>query len=92
MKFIHDGMSATPRVRKRGIPICLALSTCFGEVVLFCMDYSVNQHADGAFLYRLHDDFWFWGEEKTCVKAWKAMSEFVNVMGVRFNEEKTGTV
>lgn len=92
VKFVQDGPDAAPQVRKRGIPMSYALSTCFGEAVLFCMDYAVNQHVDGAFLYRLHDDFWFWGEEKTCVKAWKAMSEFAQVMGIGFNEEKTGTV
>ena len=56
------------------------------------MDYTVNRHTDGAFLYRLHDDFWFWGNEATCVKAWKAMSDFANTVGLEFNEEKTGTV
>lgn len=92
LKFIQDGPDAAIQVRKRGIPMSHTLSDCFGEAVLFCMDYTVNKNTDGAFLYRLHDDFWFWGHEKTCVQAWKAMSEFTQVMGLEFNEEKTGTV
>ncbi|KAE8554389.1 hypothetical protein EYB25_002928 [Talaromyces marneffei] len=91
LKFDQDGPQAEVKNRKRGIPISHSLSDMFGEVILFCMDYAVNQHADGAFLYRLHDDFWFWGEEKTCQKAWRAMTDFTAVTGLEFNEEKTGT-
>ncbi|RDW89863.1 uncharacterized protein DSM5745_01638 [Aspergillus mulundensis] len=92
MKFVNDGPSATAAVRKTGIPMSHTLSSAMGEAVLFCMDYAVNQSTDGAYLYRLHDDFWFWGQESTCVKAWTAMTEFANIMGLEFNEEKTGTV
>lgn len=92
LRFIHDGPGADVQARKRGVPMSYFLSTCCGEVVLFCMDYAVNQEAGGAFLYRLHDDFWFWGEEEKCVNAWRAMSEFAKIMGLEFNEEKTGTV
>ncbi|CBF89036.1 hypothetical protein AN0661.2 [Aspergillus nidulans FGSC A4] len=92
MKFVHDGPNATVLRRKRGIPMSHTLSTAMGEAVLFCMDYAVNQSTDGAYLYRLHDDFWFWGQERTCVKAWTAMTVFAEVMGLEFNEEKTGTV
>lgn len=92
MKFVQDGPNAPTRVRQRGVPMSHALSDCFGEVVLFCMDYAVNQKTTGAFLYRLHDDFWFWGHEETCVQAWNAMSEFASTVGLEFNEEKTGVV
>ncbi|OJJ73589.1 hypothetical protein ASPBRDRAFT_508783 [Aspergillus brasiliensis CBS 101740] len=92
VKFVHDGSGASKRIRSRGIPMSHALSTCFGEAVLFCMDFAVNQSTDGAYLYRLHDDFWFWGHEETCVKAWTTMGEFTKVMGLEINEEKTGTV
>lgn len=92
LKFTQDGPQAAVQVRRRGVPMSHSLSDCFGEVVLFCMDYSVNQYTNGAFLYRLHDDFWFWGQEKICVRAWKAMAEFTRVMGLEFNGEKTGTV
>lgn len=92
MSFVQDGPNAAARVRQRGVPMSHALSDCFGEVVLFCMDYAVNQKTNGAFLYRLHDDFWFWGHEKTCIQAWNAMSEFASTVGLEFNEEKTGVV
>lgn len=92
LKFTQDGPDAGVQVRQRGIPMSHSLSDCFGEAVLFCMDYAVNQGTKGAFLYRLHDDFWFWGHENACVNAWKSMTEFTKVMGLEFNEEKTGTV
>lgn len=92
LKFVQDGADACIQIRKRGLPMSHTLGDCFGESVLFCMDYAVNQATEGAFLYRLHDDFWFWGAEKTCVKAWQAMEQFSQVMGLKFNAEKTGTV
>ncbi|KAH1268897.1 hypothetical protein KXV81_003935 [Aspergillus fumigatus] len=92
LKFTQDGENAAVQVRRRGAPISHTLSDCFSETVLFCMDYAVNQSTEGAYLYRLHDDFWFWGREQTCVKAWGAMTKFAKVMGLEFNEEKTGTV
>ncbi|KAE8147707.1 cytochrome P450 [Aspergillus avenaceus] len=91
LQFSNDGPGAATQTRRRGIPMSHTLSDCFGEAVLFCMDYAVNQNTDGAYLYRLHDDFWFWGQEETCVKAWTSMTEFAQVMGLEFNEEKTGT-
>ncbi|CAG7987690.1 unnamed protein product [Penicillium nalgiovense] len=92
LKFAQDGAEGSVQTRKRGIPMSHTLGDCFGESVLFCMDYAVNQATNGAFLYRLHDDFWFWGAEDTCVKSWQAMEQFSQVMGLKFNTEKTGTV
>ncbi|KAG0593263.1 hypothetical protein KC19_1G316800 [Ceratodon purpureus] len=93
LKFVSDGPSAAPQIRKRGIPMSHTLGDCFGEVLLFCMDYAVNQKADGLFLYRIHDDFWFWNRDSTvCAKAWQAMSTFTRLVGLEFNYEKTGSV
>lgn len=92
LKFVQDGSAAQVQLRKRGIPMSHTLSDCFGESVLFCMDYSVNQGTNGNILYRLHDDFWSWGTEKVCEQAWNSMTEFANMMGLEFNEQKTGTV
>jgi hypothetical protein len=89
--FAHDGPDAEVRTRTRGVPSHHSISDLLGEVMLFCMDYSVNQQADGMVLYRLHDDFWFWGPEERCARAWKAMSEFSDLMGIKFNKQKTGT-
>ncbi|KAJ5247555.1 hypothetical protein N7468_002538 [Penicillium chermesinum] len=92
LKFVQDGPSASTRVRKRGVPMSHTLSDFFGEAVLFCMDYAVNQDTHGGILYRLHDDFWFWGTEETCNRAWLGMTSFASVMGLQFNMEKTGAV
>ncbi|KAL0639887.1 hypothetical protein Q9L58_000978 [Maublancomyces gigas] len=93
LKFVGDGPLAKTQVRSRGVPISHSLSDMLGEVLLFCMDYAVNQRADGLFLYRVHDDFWFWNEDPTvCVKAWKEMSRFSSLVGLEFNYEKTGSV
>ncbi|KAJ5291704.1 hypothetical protein N7478_000955 [Penicillium angulare] len=92
MKFTQDGSNASTRVRTCGVPMSHTLSDVFGESVLFCMDYAVNKKTNGGFLYRLHDDFWFWGREDTCEIAWLSMVEFAKVMGLTFNTEKTGSV
>lgn len=92
LRFTQDGPKGEVRTRLTGVPMSHALSDVFGEVLLFCMDYAVNQKTSGSFLYRLHDDFWFWGQEKVCQQAWKTMTEFSSIMGIKFNEEKTGTV
>lgn len=92
LHFVQDGPDAPIQVRRRGLPMSHTLCDCFGESVLFSMDYAVNQATSGAFLYRLHDDFWFWGSKETCVKAWESMTKFTNVMGLTLNQEKTGMV
>ncbi|TAQ86971.1 hypothetical protein B7494_g4704 [Chlorociboria aeruginascens] len=93
LKFIEDGPSAEVRKRKRGVPQSHVLSGVCGEVILFCLDYTVNQQADGAQLYRMHDDFWLWSpSHDIVVKGWGAIKKFSEVMGVSLNEGKTGTV
>jgi hypothetical protein len=84
---------AKPRNRKRGVPASHPLSTVLGEVVLFCMDLTVNQATSGHNLWRLHDDFWFWAvDHGTCVKAWSAVTEFTSNFGLDLSEDKCGTV
>ncbi|KAI1911764.1 hypothetical protein LOZ61_003636 [Ophidiomyces ophidiicola] len=90
LRFVQDGDNGPIRVRQNGVSLSHSISDCLGEVLLFCLDFSVNQNADGLLLYRLHDDFWFWGQESTCIKAWKAVTEFCSVMGLNINEEKSG--
>ncbi|KAJ5167041.1 uncharacterized protein N7482_005822 [Penicillium canariense] len=92
LKFLQDGRTASTQIRKRGVPLSHTLSDVFDEAVLFCMDYAVNQKTSGGILYRLHDDFWFWGAEETCERAWAAMTQYAEIMGLVFNEGKTGTV
>jgi len=92
MKFVTDGSDAPVMIRKRGTPISGPLSDFLGETVLFCLDFAFNQLTDGARMYRLHDDIWFWGAEKTCVKGWKVMTKFSQLSGLSFNDSKTGSV
>ena len=92
LKFT-DEEDSQPRTRKRGTPGSHALSEVFGEVLLFCLDYSINQKTDGSLLYRLHEDIWFWSSDyEKVVKAWEATAEFARIMGVTLNKSKTGSV
>ena len=69
------------------------LSTLFGELSLFIMDFGVNQKTEGLFLYRLHDDFWLWhSDRKKCISAWEEMNKYIDLAGLSFNVEKTGSI
>ncbi|KFY12559.1 hypothetical protein V492_03810 [Pseudogymnoascus sp. VKM F-4246] len=92
MQFTNDGPGAPIQVRKRGTPISGPLSDMLGESVLFCLDFAFNQRTNGAFLWRLHDDIWFWGDKSTCETGWNVMTEFSELMGLDFAEDKTGSV
>jgi hypothetical protein len=93
LKFISDGDDAQPRIRRRGAPGSHTLSDVLGEVILFCMDFSVNQNTEGGQLYRMQDDFWFWSpDHHKCVKAWSTITRFAEIAGVTLNGEKSGTV
>ncbi|KFZ07473.1 hypothetical protein V501_06425 [Pseudogymnoascus sp. VKM F-4519 (FW-2642)] len=92
MQFINDGPDAPVQVRKRGTPISGPLSDMLAESVLFCLDFAFNQRTNGAFLWRLHDDIWFWGDKSTCETGWNVMTEFAELMGLDFAEDKTGCV
>lgn len=93
LKFTDDGETSQPRIRKRGALGAHVLSTVIGEVILFCLDYAVNQSTDGAQLYRMHDDFWVWApSHQVVVRAWEAITQFSQVMGVTLNKGKSGTV
>ncbi|CAH0028528.1 unnamed protein product [Clonostachys rhizophaga] len=89
--FKDDSPDSAPRVRKRGTPIGTRLTTFFGEAVLFCVDFAVNQKTNGAKLWRMQDDFWLWGDTEVCSKGWDTLTKFSHVMGLDFDEEKTGS-
>lgn len=93
LKFIDDDESTRPRIRKRGTPASHALSDVFGETVLFCLDFAVNQATSGKPLWRIHDDIWFWSpDHRTAEKAWKAVEDFCEVTCTSIDEAKSGTV
>ena len=84
-------LTGSPRVRRRGVPMAHAPEKLLGELVLFVMDVVVNQQ-DGMLLYRLHDDLWLCGEPLHCRRAWAAMNEYADILGLTFNRCKTGSV
>lgn len=88
--FAHEPEQSQGRKRSCGIPMSHLLSTTIGEAVLFCLDTAVNQVTKG-YLYRVHDDLWYWGQKEKCVAAWNEMSKFATVMGLQLNKDKTGS-
>ena len=91
LRFVQDGENGEIKTRARGVPMSHALSDVLSETTLFVMDFAVN-NATRTNLYRLHDDFWFWGSTDICQRAWHEMTVFCKVTGIEFNEEKTGSV
>ena len=86
-----DMLTGEPiRIRKRGLPMGHIFERLFGELVLFFMDLAVVQEADLR-LYRFHDDLWLYGQPDKCAKAWNTMQVFAKVMGLEFNQSKTGS-
>jgi hypothetical protein len=80
-----------PRTRRRGVPLAHAPEKLLGELILFVMDLAVNQE-DGMLLYRLHDDLWLCGEPDHCARGWQAMGRVADILGLKFNMHKTGSV
>lgn len=92
LRFIDDEASE-PRLRQTGTPGSHVLSDVFGETILFCLDFYINQESGGELLWRTHDDFWFWSSDHaTCVKAWSTVQRFVKTMGLTLNNARTGAV
>ena len=92
LKFLDDEASET-RLRQTGTPGSHVLSDVFGEAVLFCLDFYINQESGGELLWRMHDDFWFWSSDHaTCIKAWLTIQRFVKTMGLKLNNARTGSV
>ncbi|KAK0900148.1 hypothetical protein LTR02_009307 [Friedmanniomyces endolithicus] len=90
LRFMDDE-TAEPRRRKTGTPGAHVLSEVFAEVVLYCLDFLVNQRTDGEILWRLHEDFWFWSSHDKCVGAWSTVNDFVQIMGMKTNVARTGS-
>ncbi|KAI1308149.1 hypothetical protein F5Y03DRAFT_112400 [Xylaria venustula] len=93
LKFLDDSPETAPRIRRRGTPAAHVLSEVFGESILFCLDFAVNEATGGHSIYRMNDDFWFWSPDHGVAKtAWKAVSEFANATRTYINTAKSGTV
>jgi len=90
-----DGESAENIKRRvRGIPLGHPLCDMGAELLLFCLDFLVNQVSGGeVHLYRCFDDMWFWGrDKKKCELVWEEMQKFADTFGLEFNLEKSGSI
>lgn len=86
-----DCVDGEPKRRVRGIPMSHKLSTVFGELLLFMLDFDVNQ-ATGSNIYRIFDDINFSGSIGECQTVWKAITRFTDVMGLELNDEKSAAI
>lgn len=88
-----DDDISEPRLRQTGTPGAHVLSGVFGEMILFCLDFQVNQETNGEPLWRMGDDFWFWSSDHaTCVKTWSIIERFAVTTGLDLNKARTGAV
>ena len=92
LRFADDD-STGPRQRRKGTPGFHSLSEVLGEVLMFCLDFQVNQETDGQILWRTNDDFWFWSScHPQCEKAWAVVNRFVDTMGLQLNDARSGAL
>ncbi|KAM3474125.1 hypothetical protein MY5147_004424 [Beauveria neobassiana] len=89
IQFQEDGKDGAVLTRKTGIPVSFQLTDGISELLLFVLDFAVNQRTGGSHLYRNHDDLWFWGQPSQCVAAWETICEFTQIMGLQLNKDKT---
>ncbi|EEY56461.1 uncharacterized protein PITG_09999 [Phytophthora infestans T30-4] len=82
----------TPKIMQRGLPVSRMMTMFLAEVELFVMDYMVLV-SSGIFLYRSHDDICFFdADESKVLKAWSEMQRYAQQVGLKFNEEKSGSI
>ena len=80
------------RTRREGVQMATAFEQLFGEIVLFPLDLAINQGTDGLLLYRIHDDLWLCGDPVRVGTGWQVMKDYNAIMGLEFNDAKTGSV
>ncbi|KAL4140957.1 hypothetical protein PRNP1_014081 [Phytophthora ramorum] len=81
-----------PKSMQRGLPVSRMMTMLLAEVELFVMDYLVLASSD-IFLYRSHDDICFFdADEAKVLRAWKEMQRYARCVGLKFNEEKSGSI
>uniref|UniRef100_K3X168 Reverse transcriptase domain-containing protein n=1 Tax=Globisporangium ultimum (strain ATCC 200006 / CBS 805.95 / DAOM BR144) TaxID=431595 RepID=K3X168_GLOUD len=81
-----------PRPMQRGLSVGRMMTLFLSEVLLFVMDFQVLATTDVP-LFRMHDDIWlFDADEGKVIQAWEEMNRFAAIVGLRFNEEKSGAV
>ncbi|KUF94853.1 hypothetical protein AM588_10008018 [Phytophthora nicotianae] len=81
-----------PRIMQRGLPVSRMMTMFLAEMKLFVMDYLVLV-SSGIFLYRSHDDICFFdADESKVLQAWSEMQRYAQQVGLKFNEEKSGSI
>lgn len=77
----------------RGVPTSHALSSLFGETLLFLLDFLINQRCNGMRIYRIADEFWFWNDvSENVTKAWETMLTYGKMVGLKIKENRSGSV
>lgn len=83
---------AAPKLMVRGLSVGRMMTMFLSELLLFVVDYQVLA-TTGVSLFRMHDDIWlFDADVNKVVRAWEEMNKVVKTIGLRFNEEKTGSL
>lgn len=96
-KFLQPRVSfaenESPQEVVRGVPTSHTLSSLFGETLLFLLDLLVNQKCNGMRIYRISDEFWFWGDvTENVTKAWDTMNTYGKMVGLKIKEDRSGSV
>lgn len=82
----------SPKPMRRGLSVGRMMTTFLSELLLFVMDYKVLAE-NNLSLYRMHDDIWFFdADENKVLRAWHEMNRVAGVLGLKFNEEKSGSL
>ncbi|XP_037039313.1 uncharacterized protein LOC119076579 [Bradysia coprophila] len=90
---VSFGQGEEPKAVVRGVPTSHVLSSLFEETLLFLLDFYVNQKCDGMRIYRIDNEFWYWSDNTTSVKnAWDMMKGYGEVIGLKINENRSGSV
>lgn len=92
LRFADEDRSTTPRLRRRGSPAAHVLSDVFSELMLFNLDFAINQTTNGNLLWRYGDDFWFWSSDREmCVRAWRTIETFSKVTGTSLHRTQSSS-
>lgn len=78
---VVHGASDQIHNRTHGVPVAHGMERLFSELSLFFLDISVHQKTDG-YLYRLHDECYFIGNNGQCQIASEAIAKFSESFGL----------
>lgn len=83
----------TPKTIIRGVPTSHALSSLFGESLLFLLEFLVNRKCNGMRIYRIADEFWFWSDvPENVTTAWDTINTYGKMVGLQVKANRSGSV